>query len=134
MSTPNPPTDKTFPNDVFGYNSDSPMAMGRPLDFGPPLDGPDSTIRARQASAFDSPAPPSVRLVASLRLPSSPLDEIAPDDMGDSRSFLGSAEAELSAPIPEDDEEQGRRLACEFLENDFSSMSQEKVAIFLGGP
>jgi hypothetical protein len=34
----------------------------------------------------------------------------------------------------EDEEEKGRRLACEFLDNDFSSMSSDKVAEFIGGP
>nr|XP_019008884.1 uncharacterized protein I206_06570 [Kwoniella pini CBS 10737]OCF47665.1 hypothetical protein I206_06570 [Kwoniella pini CBS 10737] len=34
----------------------------------------------------------------------------------------------------EDEEEKGRRLACEFLEDDFTNVSGEKVAEFLGGP
>jgi hypothetical protein len=34
----------------------------------------------------------------------------------------------------EDDEEKGRRLACEFLEDDFKSMAYDKIAMFLGGP
>ncbi|WVQ68851.1 uncharacterized protein L199_007060 [Kwoniella botswanensis] len=34
----------------------------------------------------------------------------------------------------EDEEEKGRRLACEFLEDDFVSVPGEKVAEFLGGP
>ena len=33
----------------------------------------------------------------------------------------------------EDDEEKGRRLACEVLENDFSNISADRVAMFLGG-
>lgn len=38
------------------------------------------------------------------------------------------------APTAEDDEEKGRRLACEFLDDDFSSVQADKVAEFLGGP
>ncbi|WRT65157.1 uncharacterized protein IL334_002100 [Kwoniella shivajii] len=34
----------------------------------------------------------------------------------------------------EDEEERGRRLACEFLEDDFTSVPKDKVAEFLGGP
>ncbi|KAK8846626.1 hypothetical protein IAR55_005713 [Kwoniella newhampshirensis] len=34
----------------------------------------------------------------------------------------------------EEDEEKGRRLACEFLEGDFSNVQADKVAEFLGGP
>nr|XP_018265878.1 uncharacterized protein I303_02254 [Kwoniella dejecticola CBS 10117]OBR88036.1 hypothetical protein I303_02254 [Kwoniella dejecticola CBS 10117] len=34
----------------------------------------------------------------------------------------------------EDEEEKGRRLACEFLEDDFTNVPGEKVAEFLGGP
>lgn len=34
----------------------------------------------------------------------------------------------------EDDEERGRRLACDCLENDFSHVAADKVAEFLGGP
>lgn len=62
-----------------------------------------------------SPKPSSVRLVTSPRLVQSP----------------DIADTVLDVP-PEDDEERGRRLACEYLENDYES--QDKVAIFLGGP
>ncbi|WWD21934.1 hypothetical protein CI109_106422 [Kwoniella shandongensis] len=34
----------------------------------------------------------------------------------------------------EDEEEKGRRLACEFLEGDYSSIQADRVAEFLGGP
>ncbi|WWC87292.1 uncharacterized protein L201_002180 [Kwoniella dendrophila CBS 6074] len=34
----------------------------------------------------------------------------------------------------EDEEEKGRRLACEFLEEDFTNVPGDKVAEFLGGP
>nr|XP_019047599.1 hypothetical protein I302_04215 [Kwoniella bestiolae CBS 10118]OCF26529.1 hypothetical protein I302_04215 [Kwoniella bestiolae CBS 10118] len=37
-------------------------------------------------------------------------------------------------PHEEDEEEKGRRLACEFLEDNFVSVPGEKVAEFLGGP
>jgi hypothetical protein len=33
----------------------------------------------------------------------------------------------------EDDEEKGRRLACELLDDDFSTIAYDKAAIFLGG-
>ena len=38
------------------------------------------------------------------------------------------------APTAEDDEEKGRRLACEFLDDDYSSVQVDRVAEFLGGP
>ena len=34
----------------------------------------------------------------------------------------------------EDDDEKGRRLACEILENDFTNIAADKVAMFIGGP
>jgi hypothetical protein len=34
----------------------------------------------------------------------------------------------------EDDEEKGRRLACEFLEGDYTNVPADKQAMFLGGP
>jgi hypothetical protein len=34
----------------------------------------------------------------------------------------------------ESDEEKGRRLACEFLENDERSVASDKVAEYIGGP
>ena len=37
-------------------------------------------------------------------------------------------------PCDEEDEERGRRLACEFLENDYGHVAADKIAMFLGGP
>ena len=34
----------------------------------------------------------------------------------------------------DEDEEKGRKLACEFLDEDFTNVSSEKVAMFLGAP
>lgn len=34
----------------------------------------------------------------------------------------------------EDEEEKGRRIACELLEDNFKSIPYDKVAMFLGGP
>jgi hypothetical protein len=43
-------------------------------------------------------------------------------------------EVVLTPGPSEDDEEKGRRLACELLDDDFSTIAYEKAAIFLGGP
>ncbi|WVQ83934.1 hypothetical protein IAT38_006078 [Cryptococcus sp. DSM 104549] len=47
----------------------------------------------------------------------------------------GDANEEGSAAdVTEDEEERGRRLACEILENDTTNVQGDKVAEFLGGP
>ena len=136
-----------------------PIQVGN-SDFGPDMNGStDTTIKARQTDY--SPAPPaSVRLVTSPRLNDGGIKglDMTSDSLAKSTFVESSARdkqsstprishaqgkevEEVKTPImpsqdPEDDaeEEKGRRLACEFLDDDFSSVQPDKVAEFLGGP
>ncbi|WVQ97714.1 hypothetical protein IAU59_004828 [Kwoniella sp. CBS 9459] len=106
--------------------------------------------------------PTSVRLVSSPRLENavSPLN-MSSEELARSSAFIGTSPwgkqtpRTMSAPAgrmddqlevvssppetpktlhEEDEEEKGRRLACEFLENDSTHIPADKVAEFLGGP
>lgn len=121
-SSPNPSTDTS--------------SVGRQLDFGSPE---QDTVRMRVVPQLESPLAPSVRLVNSpkpssremepLELTTEYLASPRPSGLGDPADIPS-----LLEPDEEDDEERGRRLACEFLENDFTHVSEDRVAMFLGGP
>lgn len=93
--------------------SSSSSSRRRPeTDFGPTDTSQDATLKARVA--------PSPYSSGSMRLVPSRQSVHAPS---------------LGEPIEtEDEEEKGRRLACEFLENDESTLPYDKVAEYLGGP
>jgi len=129
-------------------------------DFGPDLNGSlDTTLKARQ-NDLGPLSPASVRLVTSPRLSDGNINGLNLTAEGLAKSsFLASSAWGRQSPLPrlannqqdeievvktpttpahdsteEADEEKGRRLACEFLDDDFSSIQLEKVAEFLGGP
>ena len=118
-------------------------------DFGPPLQDQDATLKAK----VDSPLTPgTIRLVNAIsRLEDAPTiltesetvkhggyawgkQSPRTNDVASSRDEDEIVTTPTAASGEEDDEEKGRRLACEFLDDDFSSMPAEKVAEFLGGP
>ncbi|RXK42093.1 hypothetical protein M231_00450 [Tremella mesenterica] len=132
-----------------------------PNDFGPLLIDKDATIKAKPETPL---SPGTVKLVTQREeLGKLGIDTSAGNDTTDTgrpgpSAFGGSSvwrqqsqghgkvgsdtvkeEEDETVTTPtntmkEDDEEKGRRLACEFLEDDFSHISQERVAEFLGGP
>lgn len=147
--------------DNGAYPSLIPPNLGSPLRIGDsdfaPVKGFDSaTLRAKKEPELPPLSPASVRLVTTPqlnrvngsgfsangdqsakpwgrssptpRVPSGGTDsvEIVKTPTGSRRGRNGEDD--------EDDEERGRRLACEFLDNDFSSMQSDKVAEFIGGP
>ncbi|KAK4683954.1 hypothetical protein P7C73_g6252, partial [Tremellales sp. Uapishka_1] len=155
-TSPDEPTTPT--KEILPAPSLAPVAPGSPLNVGTefgmkPVSGqsPDATVRAGQKH---SPLlPQSMRLVASPRLEQdSALDLTSESLMRSpfaSSSPWGRQAVQLEDPVDiviaptaspivereaEDDEEKGRRLACEILEGDFTNVSSEKVAEFLGGP
>ena len=117
----------------------------------------DDTIRARRSSDLPPHSPASVRLVTgqspdvqrnvSLTAneafsrtdfkTNSPCGRQTPSPRPPSRTHSHGSTDTPNAPRIEigleDDRERGRRLACEFLDDDFSSMPSDKVAMFLGG-
>lgn len=91
-------------------------------------------------------SPDSVRL-DPIAVPSrtTSLPKLAPaiTDFGPDTSNEGTIRAKPDASIrlvvqsPQDnepDEDKGRRLACEFLENDERSVPADRVAEYIGGP
>lgn len=77
-----------------------------------------------------SPRPQSVHTLASpgrsdQEWVTSPTTDIQSNEATEDSGTPGASQ---------DDEERGRRLACEFLEDDYRSMAYDKVAMFLGGP
>jgi PH/SEC7 domain-containing protein len=115
-------------------------------DFGPKNELLDDTIRGPKSSDTAVTQTPSVRLVSAPRVgkesrssepptlgepvgQTSPTGRKTPGDDGRPDSAQPP-----SADDEDDDEEKGRRMACEFLDSDYSSVPLEKVAEFLGGP
>jgi PH/SEC7 domain-containing protein len=117
-----------------------------PADFGP-TQSINDTYKPRQREISNSTitgstyAGASVRLVASPR-PSSIFTSPAVSTNGaewHKSPEVGTqgedaVEVVITPGPGEDDEEKGRRLACELLDDDFSTIAYEKAAIFLGGP
>ena len=126
--------------------------LGPPLpiengDFGPSAEKNDATIKGRQTD-------PSPLLPSSVRLITTPKVDSISDFLSNSDSWTRDGSSRPETPVnvlankdlPPDphrtpgrndengDEERGRRLACEFLDDDFSSIPLEKVAEFIGGP
>ena len=120
---------------------------GHVSDFGPAGTANEGTVKARtreisgttitgpsyassSVRLVSSPRPPSVH---SVRSPANPSHEwlASPGSAAQTEETL---ERIVTPGGDEDDEEKGRRLACEFLEDDFKSMAYDKVAMFLGGP
>lgn len=131
------------------------------VDFGPLVDSGDATIRAKPRSDDLLPlSPQSVRLISSPLPNENQAPQILRNDSAARAGFIATSPwgAQSSNPTTpyhgrmedplecvtspvtpnidrgEDDAERGRRLACEFLENDFSNVASDKVAMFLGGP
>jgi len=119
--------------------------LGSPIrvnssDFGPDMNGhADTTIKARTET------PASMRLVTSPKVDDVKGLNIITETLAKSTftsqplSPKPPIEEEVTPTTPtrlpgEDAEEKGRRLACEFLDDDFSSIQRDKVAEFLGGP
>jgi hypothetical protein len=123
-----------------------PQLEPAPADFGPSRSNGD-TYQPRQREISNSTitgstyAGASVRLVASPR-PSSIFSSPAVSTNGVEWSKTPEVGIQREDPVEvvltpgpgEDDEEKGRRLACELLDDDFSTIAYEKAAIFLGGP
>ena len=116
-------------------------------DFGPPAAVSDNTYKPRRREVSGSTITGSTYGGASVRLVGSPRPAsiyTSPASTTNGGEWHNSLE--LGAPIEdtvevvvtpgpgEDDEEKGRRLACELLDDDFSTVAYEKAAIFLGGP
>lgn len=130
-------------------------------DFAPPEENLDATIRGKHRDEFATLSPNSIRLLSpqpdhvlsTSLLPlgspgsteprstfiatspwgaQSPRSETTPDRL-DPLEFVDSPTTP-NANDDESDEERGRRLACEFLEEDFRHIPSHKVAMFLGGP
>lgn len=138
------------------------VSNGKCGDFNSPHDQADATIRGKPREGAISPH--SVRLVSSphpetvLSTSLVPLEHTndseprstfsATSPWGAQSPQRDSANSDrLDDPLEyvytpvtpnlnncEDDNEKGRRLACEFLEDDFRHVHMEKVAMFLGGP
>jgi PH/SEC7 domain-containing protein len=123
-----------------------PQLEPAPADFGPSRTNGD-TYKARQREISNSTitgstyGSASIRLVASPR-PSSIFTSPAASTNGVEWHKSPEAGTQRDDPVEvvitpgpgEDDEEKGRRLACELLDDDFSTIAYEKAAIFLGGP
>lgn len=146
----------TYPS-LVAPNLGSPLQIGE-ADFAPKSTGEDTTLRANREAELPPLSPASVRLVNSPQVSSiagsgfsgrsgahgaiaTPWGRSSPaprapstvtDNMEIVKTPIGSRRGQEDTD--EDDEEKGRRLACEFLENDFSSVQADKVAEFLGGP
>lgn len=100
----------------------SPPTRPKLTDFDPPMDEADDTLRPRRSSDLSVLSPTSVRLVRSPR-PDSPGSKEhtgfkSDTPWGKAGSALQSdqtdrAPSPLVPAAPEDDEEKGRRLACE---------------------
>lgn len=116
-------------------------------DFGPKEAPDEDTVkgRTREISGATITGPSStsasVRLVASPRAPS--VYSLKSPGEGENEWLASPISASRTDETlerivtpggDEDAEEKGRRLACEFLEDDFRSMPYDKVAMFLGGP
>ncbi|WVF70182.1 hypothetical protein IAT40_004970 [Kwoniella sp. CBS 6097] len=139
-----------------GKKSDEKPSLSRSPSL---LSRKKSLILERKKSTDDSPPllPTSVRLVSSPRLddavsplnstteglakPSfittSPWGKQTPRTMNAPAGRLDDQLEVVSSPPEtptEDEEEKGRRLACEFLENDTAHIPADKVAEYLGGP
>lgn len=107
------------------------------MDFTPPIDN-EGTVRAKSPSYTSS-----VRLVTTPhQTPPLAVDEESqarsPETVHESSQTATATEHEpvpdIDEPEGEDDEEKGRKLACEFLEENFEHVPGDKVAMFLGGP
>jgi len=123
-----------------------PQLEPAPADFGPTRTDGD-TYKARQREISNSTITgstyggASVRLVASPR-PSSIFTSPAASTNGVEWHKSPEVGTQRDDPVEvvitpgpgEDDEEKGRRLACELLDDDFSNIAYEKAAMFLGGP
>ena len=112
-------------------------------DFGPSLD--DSSARKDDTIRASKGIPASVQTIKLVASPPLGINPLLPQSEPLS-GLVTPVTPELRTPIEpspnteglsgsstEDDSERGRRLACEFLEGDESTVSSEKVAIFLGG-
>ncbi|GFZ49007.1 hypothetical protein JCM24511_06756 [Saitozyma sp. JCM 24511] len=107
------------------------------MDFTPPIDN-EGTVRGKSPSYTSS-----VRLVTTPhQTPPLAVDEgsqgRSPETLHESSQPSTIMEheqvPEVDEPEGEDDEEKGRKLACEFLEENFEHVPSDKVAMFLGGP
>jgi PH/SEC7 domain-containing protein len=129
----------------------SPLLASGDRDFLPSLlHKEDSTIRSRGTMQLEPPlplpplSPQSIRLVTSARpeTPSqngdTPLtvtsDQIVKSSFGTQGNGPWGKQSPSRSNSGVEDEEKGRRLACEFLEGDERSVQGDKVAEFLGGP
>lgn len=152
-SSPHPPRPKTpISRSSSTMSSQKPPPLAPPLDdFGPTVSttaaDQDITWKPKQreisgstvmGSTFSSP---SVRLVGTARGTPRPTSIHTSSVNGDWGHSPPSAEQTedtiemVTTPGPEEDEEEkGRRIACELLEDDFKSVPYDKVAMFLGGP
>lgn len=141
--------------------SSSIKSAKRPFQLGPPLadEAPllppilpppavnEDTIKPRQretsgstiaGSSYNSP---SVRLVGTPRPASLQTSPAGSQVLAEWRRSPHSADQTedtmevVMTPGPdEDEEEKGRRIACELLEDNYKSVPYDKVAMFLGGP
>lgn len=89
---------------------------------------PSPSHRTSSLPATRLEPPVQIRTSSSPTIPQATEKEDAPSIR------LVSPRPESIAAMPENDEEKGRRLACEFLEGDTSHVAADKVAICLGGP
>ena len=132
-------------------------------DFAQPVGSGDATIRAKARGDDLIPlSPQSVRLISSPGPDSALFTNLTVSTMskdpGAPTSFIATSPWGAQSPHPvtpgrtenlldfgtspvvfsndnsENDKEKGRRLACEFLENNYSHVGPDKVAMFLGGP
>ena len=129
--------------------------------FGAPLEIEDrASIEQLRKKDFSPPLPQSARLVSSPQPDTAAVDKIIPQSPPTEPSFTAHPPWGAQSPRPpdrspsklddpleyvdspvapktddrEDDEEKGRRMACDFLDNDHSHVPADKVAMFLGGP
>lgn len=134
-------------------NTSSPSSIHRQKkeaqssDFGPAIAVTEDTVKARtreiSGSTITGPSynASSVRLVASprpasvhsFRSPTNPSHEwlASPGSVAQTEETL---ERIVTPGGDEDDEEKGRRVACELLEDDYSTIAYDRMAMFLGGP
>lgn len=118
-------------------------AMDPMNDFGPPLAAPSTsadpsaTLQAKHDTIRLVPSPVMGSSSNILDL-SSEYPSVAAVARSNSRPVVAREASAVStasaADDSEDDEEKGRRLACEFLEGNYEHVPSDKVAMFLGGP
>lgn len=149
VESPSPSHEVSAETPPIGSQSSVPSpqpgsAMDPMNDLGPPLAAaaaatgtdPGATLRAKHDTIRLVPSP--VMGSSNILDLSDEYPSVAAVARSNSRPVMARATSAVSAASAtddgEEDEEKGRRLACEFLEGNYEHVASDKVAMFLGGP